>query len=593
MNSVMLRPIPVAIAVSLLVLIGFWAVEGKSEQSPPLCGQSIAETPTATVFDHNSVQELLFLRADFLLDTSGAERPDDLDGKDFLKSPCLDRYPAPAPGAALWLRFSIQNDTNTARDWRIGFSEYLYGSTILYRDDPQSEPLAAAGRSVPRQERTFISLRPQLPLSLAAGEKRTYYLRIAETWDVAVTPYVMSPATAYTQNEFASLVSALFLGFLAATLVISLVLFRHADVTNYQFYSLYVISMLVSSLLYDGWFHHLTESGLDFVLMVRAIEALFALCAVGYVLFCQNILTLTTDRPKWPRFFSLGLGALTVSAVFAVLDPWIFDLPLTLVILFLQLGVLVAAVMRIKDGIPEAKPVAASAASLFILITIGHIPYILTFHLDTADASTKLAFEQMSEVAFYAAVLGEAIFMGIAIAVRVNSLQAQRLAATAEANALKHEAQAIRATLDEARRVSGSRIAALETRLIETANDTEKVSLAPADSRFLDWAKELVQANIGDPAFGVRQLSAALGTSEKTLGRRLKQSLGLTPVAFIRQERLNRARDMLLIRQFNTVAETAHAVGFSSTGHFAKLYREAFGETPNATLRAAIRDHQD
>lgn len=595
MKSVMIRPIPVAIAVALLILISVWAIEGNSAQPSPTCVPTVAETPTATVFDGLPIQGLRFLRADFLVDTSEAKRPGDIDGKDFLHSPCLDRYPAPAPGETLWLRFSIQNGTETARDWRIGFSEFLYGSAILFADDQESGPVAAAGRSIPKQDRTFSSLRPQLPVTLAAGEERTYHLRIAENWDVTVTPYLMSPDAAQTQNDLTALVSALFLGFLFATLFISLVLFRHAEVANYQYYSLYVAGILVSSLLYDGWFHHLTETSLDFVLMARAIEALYALCAVGYVLFCRNILALDKDRPKWAQFYSVGLGILAVGAIFAVLDPWIFDLPLILVILFLQLGVLVTAGMRIRDGIPEAKPVAASAASLFILITIGHLPYILPLDLHTADASTRLAFEQMSEASFYAAILGEAIFMGIAIAVRVNSLQAQRLAATAVAIALKQETQTIKETLDEARNSAGSRISALETRLMEVANaaETSPVDpLAPADSRFVDWAKEQVQANIGDPAFGVRELSAALGTSEKTLGRRLKQSLGLTPVAFIRQERLNRARDMILIRQFNTVAETAHAVGFSSTGHFAKLFRAAFGETPNAMLRAAARTRQ-
>ncbi len=154
----------------------------------------------------------------------------------------------------------------------------------------------------------------------------------------------------------------------------------------------------------------------------------------------------------------------------------------------------------------------------------------------------------------------------------------------------------MRMTHDEAQKQSSTRIEALQDRLIKYANEENAGThepLAPAEDRFIIWTREQIHARIADQNFGVRELSAALGTSEKTLGRRLKQSLGMTPVAFIRQERLNRARDLILVRQYNTVAETAHAVGFSSTGHFAKLYREAFGETPNATLRAAIRATQE
>jgi transcriptional regulator GlxA family with amidase domain len=67
--------------------------------------------------------------------------------------------------------------------------------------------------------------------------------------------------------------------------------------------------------------------------------------------------------------------------------------------------------------------------------------------------------------------------------------------------------------------------------------------------------------------------------------KRWAHALGVTPLAFVRQQRLRRARDLLLIQQYNTIAETAYAVGFSGAGHFAKLYRDEFGESPNETLK--------
>ncbi|WP_298821886.1 helix-turn-helix domain-containing protein, partial [uncultured Roseibium sp.] len=88
------------------------------------------------------------------------------------------------------------------------------------------------------------------------------------------------------------------------------------------------------------------------------------------------------------------------------------------------------------------------------------------------------------------------------------------------------------------------------------------------------------------------ELAAALATSEKTLGRRIKKVNGLTSAAFIRSVRLKQARDLILMRQHNTIAEIAHASGFSSISHFSKMYRQAFNESPGDALKNATADPQ-
>lgn len=580
-----------------LLLLGFiLSIAGapaRGAEPLPLCASASA----TNTLDIAQGEELRLIDASYLITPTKLTTLDGVLGAPFQKEECLESYPAPKPGTDLWMRFVLVNKTSAPQQWRIGFSEYLIGTISLYpvSNTHWDMPLQT-GREVPKKERATSTLRPQIPVLLASGESRTFYLQVTDVWGQSVTPYLMTEHAAQSQNEISVLVSALFLGFLAAILVVSLVLFRHSEIANYQYYSLYIATMLVSSILYDGWFHHLTDTTLDIVLMARVIEILFALAGVGYVQFCRNILRLDEQCPGLARFCSIGLGLLGLSVVFAVLDPWIFDLPFYAVALGLQMFILVIALMRVRSGLAEAKPVAASAGALFICTALALVPFGSLGELATPNAVTKHLIEQSGDIWFYAAILGEAVFMGIAIATRIRVLQARRIAATAEVLLLQNEARSMRMTHDEAQKQSSNRIEALQDRLIKYANEENAGThepLAPAEDRFIIWTREQIHARIADQNFGVRELSAALGTSEKTLGRRLKQSLGMTPVAFIRQERLNRARDLILVRQYNTVAETAHAVGFSSTGHFAKLYREAFGETPNATLRAAIRTTQE
>ena len=76
--------------------------------------------------------------------------------------------------------------------------------------------------------------------------------------------------------------------------------------------------------------------------------------------------------------------------------------------------------------------------------------------------------------------------------------------------------------------------------------------------------------NIVISGFDVRELAANLGTSERTLGRRLKNVLGLTLLVFIRQRMLEKSRNYNLLHQFNTVAEMVYSVGFAQPSYFAK-----------------------
>jgi AraC-like DNA-binding protein len=51
----------------------------------------------------------------------------------------------------------------------------------------------------------------------------------------------------------------------------------------------------------------------------------------------------------------------------------------------------------------------------------------------------------------------------------------------------------------------------------------------------------------------------------------------MTPNQYITEIRLNKARQLLESRQFETVAEVCYAVGFKTPHYFSKLMKERFG----------------
>ena len=93
--------------------------------------------------------------------------------------------------------------------------------------------------------------------------------------------------------------------------------------------------------------------------------------------------------------------------------------------------------------------------------------------------------------------------------------------------------------------------------------------------------QELIPAVLVNPDYTPQQLAAALHLSERTLYRRLKELTGLTPAGWLREARLDRARQLLEAKALPTVAEVADAVGFSNASHFTQLYGKRFGKKPS------------
>ncbi len=81
-------------------------------------------------------------------------------------------------------------------------------------------------------------------------------------------------------------------------------------------------------------------------------------------------------------------------------------------------------------------------------------------------------------------------------------------------------------------------------------------------------------------------LSSAAGVSTRTLGYLFLRNFGITPMAFVKRERLRKAHRLL--DQANpastTVASIARRCGFAHMGQFALDYKRLIGESPSETL---------
>ena len=80
-------------------------------------------------------------------------------------------------------------------------------------------------------------------------------------------------------------------------------------------------------------------------------------------------------------------------------------------------------------------------------------------------------------------------------------------------------------------------------------------------------------------------LAIAAGVSIRALQSAFQQFKDTTPSDYWRQLRLEAVRRDFLVSGDLTVSAVARRYGFVHMGHFSALYKAAFGELPNETIR--------
>jgi AraC-like DNA-binding protein len=98
-----------------------------------------------------------------------------------------------------------------------------------------------------------------------------------------------------------------------------------------------------------------------------------------------------------------------------------------------------------------------------------------------------------------------------------------------------------------------------------------------------------------DQPLTVRDLAEAVSMSESGFAHLFKATMGVSPLRFLKQMRLEHARKSLL--SGSSVSETANSVGYASLSHFISAFKRHFGESPKVYAQklrdlhlAAIRD---
>lgn len=95
----------------------------------------------------------------------------------------------------------------------------------------------------------------------------------------------------------------------------------------------------------------------------------------------------------------------------------------------------------------------------------------------------------------------------------------------------------------------------------------------------------LTDAILSERAIDLVAVASAFGLSAPALTRGFRQSTGMTPLGFVRELRLQKARRLLVEQPATPIADVAAACGFAHQSHLGAVIRAEFGVTPGRYRR--------
>lgn len=122
-------------------------------------------------------------------------------------------------------------------------------------------------------------------------------------------------------------------------------------------------------------------------------------------------------------------------------------------------------------------------------------------------------------------------------------------------------------------------------------NNPKTIALKPGeiiittkDEQFLKDSIALVENSLSDSKFNIDIMANSLNVSRVTFNRKFKSLTNMTPVEFVREMRIKRARQFLDAGETD-IASIAYKVGFNDPGYFSTCFKEFYKISPSDYLK--------
>jgi len=114
--------------------------------------------------------------------------------------------------------------------------------------------------------------------------------------------------------------------------------------------------------------------------------------------------------------------------------------------------------------------------------------------------------------------------------------------------------------------------------------EPEEVIITSKDETFLREVIQIIENGMSDTGFNIDVAVNAMAMGRTTFYKKLKSLTNMSPVEFIKDIRLKRAKQLLDTGEL-TVTEVAYKIGFNSSGYFSTCFKEKYKVSPSDYLK--------
>ena len=113
--------------------------------------------------------------------------------------------------------------------------------------------------------------------------------------------------------------------------------------------------------------------------------------------------------------------------------------------------------------------------------------------------------------------------------------------------------------------------------------EADKEAVLKSNKPFMERVMEIMETNYANSDFGVQEFCDALGMSRTVASKHLNAQVGVPAGQFIRNYRLNMAKELLSAKTGNrNITEVAYKVGFNDPKYFTRCFTKMFGMSPSS-----------
>jgi AraC-like DNA-binding protein len=112
-----------------------------------------------------------------------------------------------------------------------------------------------------------------------------------------------------------------------------------------------------------------------------------------------------------------------------------------------------------------------------------------------------------------------------------------------------------------------------------------EVVIVDEDELVMDRLMKFLEQRIDDDSLRIDDMAEAVNMGRTVFYEKIRQLVGVSPSDFLRQVRMQRARQLIAKSNMN-ISQVAYAVGFSDPKYFAKCFKKEFGVLPSEYLES-------